>query len=262
MREQTVVQALRDDRPPRQRAGRRRAEHLALRRSRTTRSWCSCRASPTSRARRTSSASTALLELKLVEAGPAPTQEALLQAHGGQVPAGHGSRLRRGRRDGGGTVVLPGAQDRGGHRQRSARRAADDRREQPPGGPLLADQRRRAQVRQGHRREHRPLARDHPRQPGACRRRASKGGSPTRGGSPAASPREEVNDLSLVLRSGALPASMSYLEERVDRPDPRRRLDPRRRARVARRAWCFVVVFMLSTTSCRASTRSSRWSST
>src|SRR5918993_5945517 len=29
----------------------------------------------------------ALLELKIVEAGPAPSQEALLQAHGGQVPA-------------------------------------------------------------------------------------------------------------------------------------------------------------------------------
>ena len=31
--------------------------------------------------------STALLELKLVEGGPAPTREALLQQHGAQVPS-------------------------------------------------------------------------------------------------------------------------------------------------------------------------------
>ena len=39
---------------------------------------------------------------------------------------------------------------------------------------------------------------------------------------------QEVQDLSLMLRSGALPASLTYLEERTVGPQPRRRLDPRR----------------------------------
>ena len=53
--------------------------------------------------------STALLELKLVEAGPAPTQEALLQPYGGKVPPdmevvpGSGAVGRHG------DLVLPGA---------------------------------------------------------------------------------------------------------------------------------------------------------
>ena len=46
---------------------------------------------------------------------------------------------------------------------------------------------------------------------------------------------EEVADHVLTLNSGALPAGMSYLEERAHRPDPRRRLDPVGRPRLARR---------------------------
>ena len=47
---------------------------------------------------------------------------------------------------------------------------------------------------------------------------------------------QEVADHVLTLNSGALPACMSYLEERVIGPIARRRFDPLRRARLARRA--------------------------
>ena len=64
-----------------------------------------------------------------------------------------------------------------------------------------------------------------------------------------------------MLRSGALPASLTYLEERVDRPvaSAPTRSAPGVIASLAglaadRRSSCW------STTSCRASTRSSRWS--
>ena len=73
---------------------------------------------------------------------------------------------------------------------------------------------------------------------------------------------EEAADLALMLRSGALPASMTYLEERVDRPDAWRRLDSLGRQRGARGPRPGRASSCSSTTSCRASTRSSRWSST
>ena len=94
-----------------------------------------------------------------------------------------------------------------GDRPGSAQRQADARREQPAGGQLLAEQRRRAQVRQGHRREHRPATWRSSSTTASCRRRASKARSPTRAASPAASRRRRSHDLSLTLRSGALPAS-------------------------------------------------------
>ena len=50
-----------------------------------------------------------------------------------------------------------------------------------------------------------------------------------------ASRREEVNDLSLTLRSGALPAVAHIPRGTRHRPDARRRLDPIRRHRLARR---------------------------
>ena len=60
----------RHHRPPRERARRRRAEHRARTATTAISCWCSCRASPTSRAPRTSSSRPALLEIKLVEGGP------------------------------------------------------------------------------------------------------------------------------------------------------------------------------------------------
>ena len=56
LREEAVVQARADDRAPRQRARRHRAEHRAAGQPAAIRSWCSCPASPTSTARRRSSA--------------------------------------------------------------------------------------------------------------------------------------------------------------------------------------------------------------
>ena len=93
--------------------------------------------------------STALLELKLVEQGPAPTREALLQATQGQVPPNMevvlGRRHARGRAAGDGLPA--GAEGGGRDGARPAERQALARREQPAGGQLLAEQRRGAQVR-------------------------------------------------------------------------------------------------------------------
>ena len=101
------------------------------------------------------------------------------------------------------------------------------------------------QVRRRHRREHRPPARDHPRRPRAVGADDRTAASRPTGASPAASRRRKSQNLSLILRSGALPASLTYLEERTIGPTPRRRLDPRRRHRVARRACCWSSSFML-----------------
>jgi len=115
--------------------------------------------------------STALLELKLVEDGPASTKEQLLQTRSGVLP--------------GNMEVVPGVSDTGapgdraetvyymvrkvavvtGRDLRNAKPSLDETK--PAGGQLLAEHRRRAEVRQGHRREHRPPSRDHPDGPRA-----------------------------------------------------------------------------------------------
>ena len=92
------------------------------------------------------------------------------------------------------------------------------RREQPAGGQLHAELRRRPQVRQGHRREHRPAARDHPRRPRAVGADASTARITTDGRITGSFTQEEVQNLSLILRSGALPATLTYLEERTIGP--------------------------------------------
>ena len=62
------------------------------------------------------------------------------------------------------------------------------------------------------RRQRRPPARDHPRRPRACRRRASRPRSRSRRrGSPARFTQQEAQDLALMLRSGALPASLDAI---------------------------------------------------
>ena len=238
---------------------------------------------------------------------PSPSKEALMV--NGQVPQG--------------MEIVPGAGSAAGDTStvyylvkkvaavtgqdlRNAR--AVGRREQPAGGQLHAEQRRRPQVRQGQRREHRPPARDHPRRPRAvgadARERINTEGRITGSFTP-----EEVQNLSLILRSGALPAKLDYLEEQTigrrsaptrsapaswrqrsvssftpeevqnlslilrsgalpadadlprradDRPDARRRLDPLRRDRVGRRPAAGHRLHARSTTGCPASTRSSR----
>ena len=134
----------------------------------------------------------------------------------------------------------------GGHRQRPAQRAAVARREQPAGGQLHAQAGRGArkfgkftQANIGRQLAHRP------RQPRACRRRRSRRASPTTAGSPAASRRRKRRTSSLTLRSGALPASLTYLEERTVGPSLGARLDSRRRDRRRSAACVLVVLFML-----------------
>ena len=107
------------------------------------RSWCSCPASPTSSAPRKSSASTGLLELKIVEQGPARDTEALLQSTA-SCPAGMEIVPGVGGAGDAGDRRSTWCEGRGGHRPRPAQRPAVARREQPAGGQLHAEHRRRA----------------------------------------------------------------------------------------------------------------------
>ena len=127
--------------------------------------------------------STGLLELKIVEGGPAATREDLLQ--NGQVP--EGMEIIPGSADatGGGTVYYMVRKAAAVSGRDLTQRAAVGRSEQPAGRQLHAERRRRAEVRHGHRNEHRTPPGDHPRQPRACRRRRSSRASPTTARSPA-----------------------------------------------------------------------------
>ena len=136
----------------------------------TIRSWCSCRASPTSPAPRRSSSRRRILELKLVEQGPFSDEAQARQAYGNNLPPdlqilpGHelGGAAGRSRRRRCYYVVrrVPAVT---GRDLRNARPSLDEN--SRPAVELLAQQRRRAQVRRVHRREHQPPARDRPRQP-------------------------------------------------------------------------------------------------
>ena len=123
---------------------------------------------------------------------------------------------------------LPRARGAGGHRPRSAERAVDGRRVQHAGRQVHAEQRgRRSKFGERDRRQRRPAARDRARRPGAvgAAHRERDHRRPKRG-SRARFTQEEVADLSLILRSGALPASLTYLEEREVGPTLGDRLDP------------------------------------
>jgi preprotein translocase subunit SecD len=161
--------------------------------------------------------STALLELKIVEAGPAPSEEALLQAYGGKVPpemevvpgAGTGTEtasqfylLRR--------VAAVTGQD-----LRSAKASLDESNRPAVDFTLTNDGARKFGKATGEN-IGRSLAivldkrvRSAPRIDGRITSEGKIYGSFTT---------EEVRDLSLTLRSGALPASLTYLEERVIGP--------------------------------------------
>ncbi len=155
--------------------------------------------------------STALLELKLVESGPAPSREALLQATGGQVPAD--------------AEVLPDASGQfylvkkvaavTGRDLRSAKASLDENNRPAVSFSLTSDGSRKFGKATGEN-IGKSLAivldkrvRSAPRIDGKITDQGTIYGSFTT---------EEVADLSLTLRSGALPASLSYLEERVIGP--------------------------------------------
>ena len=166
--------------------------------------------------------STSLLELTLVEAGPASTREQLLSATGGTVPSdaevlpgvapsapGPGAR-RAG--------LLPGQADARGQRAGPAQRASDDGREQPARRGLLAQaaMAQAGSARSPARNIGRNLAivldervYSAPVIEGRISDDGRIAGNFTQ---------QEANDLSLTLRSGALPASLTYLEERTVGP--------------------------------------------
>ena len=178
--------------------------------------------------------STAQLQLKIVEAGPMSSQEALLQQHGGKLPDD--------------MEVVPGAAggDEAGPsfylvRKTAAVTGQDLRTAQPTldenGRPAVGF----SLTREGSRKFGkvtgdnigRSLAiildnrvQSAPRIEGRINDNGRISGSFTQ---------EQVTDLSLVLNSGALPASMSYLEERVIGPTLGAGLDPGGRPRLARR---------------------------
>ena len=158
----------------------------------------------------------ALLELKIVEAGPAPSQEALLQAHGGQVPADM-------------EVVSGAAGAQAGSEFYLVRKIAAVTGGDLRGASPTIDENNRPAVRflltgDGARKFgkvtgeniNRLLAiildgrvQSAPRIEGGITDEGRITGSFTS---------DEVSDLSLVLRSGALPASMSYLEQETIGP--------------------------------------------
>jgi preprotein translocase subunit SecD len=160
---------------------------------------------------------TALLELKLVEGGPAPSREALLQAHGGQLPedlevvSGAGSAGDTGtqyylvRK----VAAVTGADLRGAS-------PTIDENNRPAVRFLLTGDGARKFGRVTGENVGRSLAiildgrvQSAPRIESRITDEGRITGSFTR---------DEVNDLSLVLRSGALPAGMSYLNEEVIGP--------------------------------------------
>ena len=158
---------------------------------------------------------TAILELKLVESGPAPSREALLQAHGGQVPED--------------MDVITGAGDSGGTAHYMVRKVAAVTGRDLRGAQPTIDEYNRPAVRfmltNDGARKFRKVTGENigrqlaiildnrvfsaPRIDGPISDEGRIYGSFTS---------QEVQDLSLVLRSGALPAGLSYLEERVIGP--------------------------------------------
>ncbi len=161
--------------------------------------------------------STAILELKLVETGPASTREALLQAYGGKVPED--------------MEIVSGASTAGdpgtsfylvrkvaavtGQDLRNARPSLDEN-SRPAVAFSLTNEGARKFGKVTGENVGRYLAiildkrvQSAPRIESRINDEGRISGSFTT---------EEVNDLALILRSGALPASMSYLEERVIGP--------------------------------------------
>jgi preprotein translocase subunit SecD len=161
--------------------------------------------------------STAQLELKLVEAGPAPSQEALLQPYNGKVPPD--------------MEVVPGAGGSGdtatsyyllkkvpaatGRDLRSAKPTLDENNRPAVSFTLTSDGSRKFGKATGAN-IGRSLAivldkrvRSAPRIDGKITDQGTIYGSFTT---------EEVTDLSLTLRSGALPAGLTYLEQNVIGP--------------------------------------------
>ena len=165
--------------------------------------------------------STALLELKLVEQGPAPSKEALLQASGGQVPANmdvvSGLDDRGITGQAGGTVyyLVRRSATVTGRDLRNARPSLDENNRPAVHFSLNAEGARKFGQATGEN-VGRLLAiildgrvQSAPRIDSRIDYEGRITGTFTQ---------QEVQDLSLTLRSGALPASLTYLEERTVGP--------------------------------------------
>ncbi len=238
---EAVTQAHSDDRAPRQRARRVRADRRAVRHDRRSdrrpaagRGRRGARQGASSAGRRGWSSS---------------SSKAVRRRPGDAACSRTAATCRRTWKSSEGLSSTPGDTSKLFYLVRSARRSITGRdlrnarqtvdEFNQPAVELHAEQRRRGQVQQGDRREHRPSAGDRPRRPRAVgaghRRHASSAKARITG----SFTQQEADDLALVLRSGALPASLSYLEQRGVGPSLGRdsiragvtRLDRRARAR-------------------------------
>ena len=160
--------------------------------------------------------STGLLELKIVEQGPSGTREALLT--GGQVPPGMeavpGASGTKGRHEHG---LLPGQESRGRHRDGPENCAAVGRREQPAGRRFTLNNeggRKFAKVTSENIGKQLAIILDGRVQSAPT----IEGRIQSEGRITGSFTTEEVQNLSLILRSGALTASLTYLEERTIGP--------------------------------------------
>ena len=207
--------------------------------------------------------STALLELKLLEGGPAPTREALLQAHNGQVPADmevvSGAADPSSGESGTMYYLVRKVAAVNGSDLRSASVGLDENSRPAVMFSLKPDGARKfGQVTGSNIGRSLAIVLDdrvqsYPRIDGRITSEGRISGSFTQ---------QEAGDLALKLRSGALPASMTYLEERV--VGPTLGADSIRSGVTAAlwRASCSSSCSCSPTTSSRASTPSWRWSST
>jgi preprotein translocase subunit SecD len=161
--------------------------------------------------------STAILELKLVEAGPAPTREALLQAYGGKPP--DDMDVVSGAASDGDTgtsfYLVRKAAAVTGQDLRNARPSLDENSRPAVMFSLTNDGARKFGKVTGEN-IGRYLAIILDKRVVSAPRIENR--IDNEGRIYGAFTTEEVNDLSLILRSGALPASMGYLEERVIGP--------------------------------------------
>jgi preprotein translocase subunit SecD len=161
--------------------------------------------------------STAVLEIKLVEGVPAPTREALLQSHGGKLP--DDMEIVSGAATGGdaGTsfYLVRKVAVVTGRDLRNARPELDENSRPAVGFTLTNDGARKFGKVTGES-IGRYLAVILDKRVQSYARIESRIDS--QGRIAGSFTNEEVNDLALVLRSGALPAGMSYLEERVIGP--------------------------------------------
>lgn len=159
---------------------------------------------------------TALLEWKLVTGGPAPTEEALLEPHGGLVPEDMQVVKGDPKRTQGGYYLLNRVASVTGRDIRMARRSIDQWNSPAVSFTLDPDSSRRfGKTTTDHQGENLAIVLDGRVQSApVIEDRITTGSGIIRGGYTI----EEAEDLALVLRAGAMPAKIKYLEERTIGP--------------------------------------------